>query len=81
MNNCLITNALVLPMTEERESFAGYVRVTDGIIADRRAMARRRVAATNRLSTLPVVRFCPGSSMRIPISTKFCCARCGKIWN
>ena len=33
MNNCLITNALVLPMTEKRESFAGYVRVTDGIIA------------------------------------------------
>ena len=33
MNNCFITNALVLPMTEKRESFAGYVRVTDGIIA------------------------------------------------
>ncbi|MGH7874897.1 MAG: amidohydrolase family protein [Candidatus Binatia bacterium] len=34
MTNLLITNALVLPMTSERKSFRGYVRVNDGVIAE-----------------------------------------------
>ena len=34
MNNWLVTNALVLPMTEKRESFDGYVRVRDGVVAE-----------------------------------------------
>ena len=34
MNDVLVTNALVLPMTAKRESLAGYVRVRDGAIAE-----------------------------------------------
>src|SRR4026208_430804 len=34
MNDVLVTNALVLPITEKRESFDGYVRVRDGAIAE-----------------------------------------------
>lgn len=34
MNDFLITHALVLPMTEKRESFDGYLRVKDGMIAE-----------------------------------------------
>ncbi len=34
MNNCCVTNALILPMTEKRESFNGYARVRDGAIAE-----------------------------------------------
>ena len=34
MKNLLISNALVLPLTAERRSFAGYVRVRDGLIAE-----------------------------------------------
>ena len=34
MNDVLVTNALVLPITEKRESFHGYVRVRDGAIAE-----------------------------------------------
>jgi 5-methylthioadenosine/S-adenosylhomocysteine deaminase len=34
MNDFLITNALILPMTEARRSFSGYVRVDHGVIAD-----------------------------------------------
>jgi 5-methylthioadenosine/S-adenosylhomocysteine deaminase len=34
MNHFLITNALILPMTEVRQSFNGYLRVNDGVIAE-----------------------------------------------
>lgn len=34
MSSLLITNALVLPMTEERKAFHGFVRVRDGAIAE-----------------------------------------------
>lgn len=34
MNESVITNALILPMTAEPRSFSGHVRVSDGIIAD-----------------------------------------------
>jgi len=34
MSDFLITNALILPMTEARQSFSGYVRVDNGVIAD-----------------------------------------------
>ena len=34
MNNLLITNALILPMTEKHQSFNGYLRVKDGVIAE-----------------------------------------------
>lgn len=34
MNDSLITNALVLPMTETHQSFNGFVRVKDGMIAE-----------------------------------------------
>jgi 5-methylthioadenosine/S-adenosylhomocysteine deaminase len=32
MSNLIITGALILPMTESRQAFAGYVRVKDGLI-------------------------------------------------
>jgi 5-methylthioadenosine/S-adenosylhomocysteine deaminase len=34
MDNLLVTNALIIPMTETRRSFAGYVRVHEGAIAE-----------------------------------------------
>jgi 5-methylthioadenosine/S-adenosylhomocysteine deaminase len=34
MNNLIITNALILPMTEQRKSFSGYVRMRDGLITE-----------------------------------------------
>ena len=34
MSNFVITNALVLPMTEQRRSFAGYVKIRDGVISE-----------------------------------------------
>jgi 5-methylthioadenosine/S-adenosylhomocysteine deaminase len=34
MNDFLVTNARILPMTEARRSFSGYVRVDHGVIAD-----------------------------------------------
>jgi 5-methylthioadenosine/S-adenosylhomocysteine deaminase len=34
MSNWIISNALILPMTEHRQSFPGYVRVHDGVIAE-----------------------------------------------
>ena len=34
MAELIITNALIVPMTEERRSFAGYVRVRNGAIAE-----------------------------------------------
>ena len=34
MSRLILTNALVVPMTEERKSFRGYVRVKDGVIAE-----------------------------------------------
>jgi len=34
MSNWIITNALILPMTERRQSFSGYVRVNDALIAE-----------------------------------------------
>lgn len=34
MSDFLITNALILPMTEARQSFSGYVRVDSGVITD-----------------------------------------------
>ena len=81
MTTLLIINALILPMTQERKAFRGYVRVDGGVIVEVGADAPPRVQTANRLSMLTVARFCPASSTRIPISTKFCCARCGKIWN
>jgi 5-methylthioadenosine/S-adenosylhomocysteine deaminase len=32
MSNLIVKNALILPMTEERRCFAGYVRLRDGVI-------------------------------------------------
>ena len=40
MTNLLIHNALVLPMTAQRQSFRGYVRVNDGVIGEIGADAR-----------------------------------------
>src|SRR6266540_2533418 len=34
MSSLIITDALIVPMTEERQSFSGYVRVNDGTIAE-----------------------------------------------
>jgi 5-methylthioadenosine/S-adenosylhomocysteine deaminase len=34
MSNWIITNALILPMTERQQSFSGYVRVNDALIAE-----------------------------------------------
>ncbi|MGH7796359.1 MAG: amidohydrolase family protein [Candidatus Binatia bacterium] len=44
MSNFLVTEALVLPMTEARQSFVGYVRVQDGIIREIGAGAPKRGA-------------------------------------
>jgi hypothetical protein len=34
MSGLSIINALIVPMTEERNSFHGFVRVTDGVITE-----------------------------------------------
>ena len=34
MSRLILTNTLIVPMTERRESFRGYVRVKDGLIAE-----------------------------------------------
>jgi 5-methylthioadenosine/S-adenosylhomocysteine deaminase len=34
MSNLTIVNALIVPMTEERKAFTGYVRVSDGVIKE-----------------------------------------------
>ena len=34
MSRMILTNALVVPMTEKRKSFRGYVRVEEGVIAE-----------------------------------------------
>jgi 5-methylthioadenosine/S-adenosylhomocysteine deaminase len=34
MNNYTITHALIVPMTEERKSFHGYVRIKDGMLSE-----------------------------------------------
>ena len=34
MANMTVTNAVILPMTQERRSFSGYVKIRDGIIAE-----------------------------------------------
>ena len=34
MNNLIITNALIVPMTQERKWFNGYVRVSEGMITE-----------------------------------------------
>src|SRR5947207_5428917 len=39
MSDLTIVNALVVPMTEERQSFNGFVRVSDGVITEVRAGA------------------------------------------
>lgn len=44
MSNWIISNALILPMTERRQSFAGYVRVHDGVIAEIGAGAPAKAA-------------------------------------
>lgn len=44
MSNWIITNALILPMTEPRQSFLGYVGVNDGLIAEIGAGAPVRAA-------------------------------------
>lgn len=44
MSNLIITNALVVPMTEERKSFAGWLRVRDGAITAVQPGAPREVA-------------------------------------
>ena len=43
MSNITIANALIVPMTEERKSFSGFVRVRDGVITEVRAGAPREV--------------------------------------
>src|SRR5438128_394259 len=43
MSDLTIVNALVVPMTEERQSFNGFVRVSDGVITEVRAGAPREV--------------------------------------
>jgi 5-methylthioadenosine/S-adenosylhomocysteine deaminase len=44
MSNLAITNALILPMTEERKSFSGYVRIRDGVITEVNSGASVRIA-------------------------------------
>src|ERR671922_2060112 len=44
MSSLAITNALVLPMTEERKSFSGYVRIRDGGITEVNSGAPVRIA-------------------------------------
>ena len=44
MANLIITNALILPMTEERKSFVGFVRIRDGAITAATAGVPREVA-------------------------------------
>ena len=44
MSSLVITNTLVLPMIAERESFIGYVRVRDGVIAELNSGAPVRTA-------------------------------------
>ena len=34
MANMIVTNAMVLPMTQERRSFTGYVKTRDGFIVE-----------------------------------------------
>jgi cytosine/adenosine deaminase-related metal-dependent hydrolase len=34
MSRIILTNALVVPMTEKRKSFRGYVRIEEGVIAE-----------------------------------------------
>ena len=34
MANMTVTNAVILPMTQERRSFTGYVKTRDGVIAE-----------------------------------------------
>lgn len=45
----IITNALVVPMDEERRSFAGYVRVRGGVILEVGEEAPREIAAGNEI--------------------------------
>jgi 5-methylthioadenosine/S-adenosylhomocysteine deaminase len=44
MSNLAITNALILPMTEERKSFSGYVRIRDGMITEVNSGAPVKIA-------------------------------------
>ncbi|MBM4264711.1 MAG: amidohydrolase [Deltaproteobacteria bacterium] len=44
MSNLIITNALIVPMTEERKFFAGWVRLRDGAITAVQPGAPREVA-------------------------------------
>jgi 5-methylthioadenosine/S-adenosylhomocysteine deaminase len=48
MSSLAITNALILPMTEERKSFAGYVRIRDGVITEVNSGAPVEIAAAER---------------------------------
>src|SRR5438093_7414829 len=43
MSNITIANALIVPMTEERQYFNGFVRVSDGVITEVSAGAPREV--------------------------------------
>ena len=45
MSNLLITNALIVPMTNERRSFTGFVRVRDGAILAIEPGVPREIAA------------------------------------
>ena len=47
MANLLIANALIIPMTEERRSFTGSVRIRDGVITAVDADAAVRESTPN----------------------------------
>jgi 5-methylthioadenosine/S-adenosylhomocysteine deaminase len=48
MSSLAITNALILPMTEARTSFSGFVRMRDGVITEVNSGASVKIAAAER---------------------------------
>src|SRR5258705_3252807 len=49
MSNLIITNALIIPMTDERRSFNGYVGTKDGVITEIGTGARPKNTETERI--------------------------------
>jgi 5-methylthioadenosine/S-adenosylhomocysteine deaminase len=48
MSSRAITNALILPMTEERKSFSGFVRIRDGVITEVSSGTPGKIAAAEQ---------------------------------
>ena len=58
MSNLIITNALIIPMTDGRRSFNGYVGTKDGVITEIGTGAPPENKRRNESSTPPVACSC-----------------------